>query len=495
MSTKNQSAHTDSSTSATKKTLSATAQSDETKTALSQQSAETLSSPQTATMRLSVFSWFKTLLFWITIIGMLFLQFYPVNISENIPLLPLMFGSITLTLYLIIASYRNYLIKQREKQNPPSTKQPIPPFKRVSVIKLLIYSLLSGGLYPVWLLSSHWKAIAATRNKTITPFLRSWLFGAVWIWQLAYIVRKRGNTKFRRFIGVYLGIALYLAITLFNAFLIAKLFDTTCLALTTLLLFLSFIPCLGLGLIGVPALLLLQRAINALHHPHPETSSKKIKNALKEIAVVLLSGSLIYGTVLVMHQPQNQSLVNWNKNNPVLSTLKTVYDNIPIHQSLKRPELTWEESNAVNFVIKSIYYNTLGYQTYCTSQGYDMQIYPDWFLEQVRQDLGTLENALQKRGLNLADLIKAFIQNNQQNVAQEIKNEFIILKRGIILENIATLKETTPDKIKWQEEFESILTEKDICVYLETLGIEVMTQNPHLFNQIHETAEAINKIQ
>lgn len=370
-----------------------------------------------------------------------------------------------LALHLLYAfmSSQCQLLLLKQKRDPSTKKQMTTPvlYFSISLKRLIFFSIISAGLYQLYWAYQNWKAIKTATKESITPFLRSWFFYIFWIYSLFHRIRYYSSPQNKRakFFTVctfaYIIFLILGIIPLDKNIPEWKTLDIFILAISFALIFKFYFVTTFL-------LIPVQLTINAYRKTLDPTHLPLKKISVGEI-LTLISGALIfYGTYIFTFQ--NEEAVS----------------------------LTWEENSQINFVIKNTYYNTIGYQIYCTQHGYPLKKYPNLFLEKVKDDLDTLEQKLSLRQIHLAELMQAFIQNNQDNVQKEINKELNSFRKELILEGVAQNTQVSTSELKWKPEWDQLILSKEVCQILDIQAADLIQGNTELFHLIHQYVNEIN---
>lgn len=316
-------------------------------------------------------------------------------------------------------------------------------FFAVSRKRLIISSILSGGLYILYWMYKNWKAIKRdTQDNEVEPIFQSWLFGVFFMFSLMKVVRvnlERSKVANRRFTAMTRGIAsLFMIQAFINQFLVwldlssfQKLILLTINIIVWIVLLATFAS--------------LQQRINLHNTKQNYKLPPQQLHHNWDIFVVIIGFMMLAGNILLLtsNKKDNQ--------NTLLATA-------------------------------SFYRQIEGYRDFCYKQGYEMKNYPQAFaqyyqpeIDIVREKLKTDANlTLEQAWILLAD--DKFKQLTQDSVREELG----LLKPGIIRTLVQNLKTENGDafsEIEATEYLEKEITLPLLCAQTDEYAEAIISNN------------------
>ena len=279
-------------------------------------------------------------------------------------------------------------------------------FYPVPVKRLLISSVVSGGLYQIYWMYKNWQAVRRdTRDNQISPVVRGWLLGIFYIYPLLQTVRlnlQRSKTEGRHFtqLAVAYTACLFIQTGLCAAFYYgsARLpyLYAVWFALTTV------------WLTGLYLLITLQKRIN--FHNRKKNTKLQLQNGWHwgEAAVIAIGFLLSFGS-LFWHRPQQQN------------------------------------DEKLGLALASTYRMTEGYAGFCRKQGYEMTRFPKVYNEYFRPEIEIINRRLKPYNLTMEQAWEFFRIKLNTVMDESIMREFSALKPAVIEQIIRQYKKEQID--------------------------------------------------
>lgn len=334
--------------------------------------------------------------------------------------------------------YRENYIKSYEDVD---TKKEVEYFA-ISLSRLIICTLLSGGIYAVYWGFKNWNNYQKTTHDAVNPYLRAWFFDWTAISLFNKINYTTKSLKFHTFLGAAC-LLLFLVDRVLTQLLIkneiAK--DWTFISAVTLLIIMFIYPfCL------VPA----QKSIN-------KHTTQVLKKSLDkrfypwEIVILLIGITLNFFT--------------W------LGDFSSAENNI-----------TDEQAHKMGASVGFMYRHTKGYAEVCQQEGYTLKQYPKDFNTFYAEDIKTLKMALAEKGYSIEEIEKVFINPQiEEEMRQSIHNELDQFRKIWIMTAIAEEQNIPIENIEWKDEYNTKLTLRDACEIFDIGGIELLKENEQRF--------------
>ncbi len=266
-------------------------------------------------------------------------------------------------------------------------------FYLLPVHRLVIASILSGGLFELYWMYKNWKAVREdTKDNEIRPIIYGWLLGAFFIWPLFKIIHlnlKRSKTEGKRFL------------TLSRVYTFCFWLQLACAAFADI----SVLPMVGIFVVwgvyiaawlgGLAALSALQKRIN-FHNR--KNNRKLIFPPLRQPTemIVVIVGLLLNCGLFFVRLPDRQNDEN------------------------------------LGIALSSTYRMMEGYAGFCRKQGYEMSHFPQVYAEYFRPELEIINSKLEPYGLTMQEAWEFFRVRLINVMDDSIMSEFTALKPAII---------------------------------------------------------------
>lgn len=287
-----------------------------------------------------------------------------------------------------------------EKQNKKIQAATDITYFSISCLRLLVFTVLSLNLYPVYLEYKNWQAVKKDGNQPkIMPFFRSWLFGILFIIPLFLRMRKSFKNKLNNLLVFDISSTIYL-ITMLAAivihYLMIKEFD-----------FALFKIFMLMQLAKIFLLLPIQytinkydRTINPEHRPHKSFF-------VGEIITLLLAMTLFGYSYTV--------------------TSKFAIRNF--YRNFDRPTR--------NIIINKYIFEQ-GYPKICSEFGYKMKNYQPTFRQIYQTELKILDNKLKEKNINYDQALKIGGKHFAKIIHRQLRKELFTLSQEMFANTKST---------------------------------------------------------
>lgn len=330
--------------------------------------------------------------------------------------------------------YRENYIKSYENVD---TQKEVEYFA-ISLPRLIISTVLSGGIYAIYWGYKNWNYYQKTTHDAVNPYLRAWFFDWTAISLFDKINYSTKTLKFHTFFG-----AACLTIFIINTIISQMLIDgyipdnwTFATSVSLLILMLIYPFCLVPAQIAINrhTTQVLQKTLDKHFYPW-------------EIVILLL------GIVLNLYSWFGE----WN---------------------MPEDSFTEEESQKMGASVGFIYRHTQGYADVCQKQGYVLKQYPEDFNNLYAKEIEALDLALNNKGYSREEVEKAFITPQiDASIKQSVQEELEQLRKLWIMFAIADEKNIPIENMTWKEEYNAKLTLKDACEIFDAGGIELLKES------------------
>lgn len=379
-------------------------------------------------------------------------------------MLPFVFLSDPATSFLIgftishlIAGFTSNRLCQKYKQNyilKHKDADPIKPvlYRPISIKKIIVMNFLTAGLYSIYWSYKNWHSYQVETKDDVNPFFRSWLYHLTMYDLFSKMTRtmklKKSYAKYGFLFFVFSSLDLLL-----NRFFESNEFSIEVQGLFALISL--FIPIL----IALICLVPVQKIINQYAK---KAFKQKIDTKFYPGEVAWLILGLLLNFVILFGNPfiENQQ-------------------NKAVEKSVLAQNFQGEELDKVSASLGFIYRHVNGYADVCLKENYEMQKYPNDFIELLQDDILKLKTRLEEKGISLEqamDEVKTqpeFVRLVHQSVYAELDQ----LKRTLIVENIAEQQNVPVDNIEWNDDLDNLLSFQDICQAFDEVGIDLLKNN------------------
>lgn len=334
--------------------------------------------------------------------------------------------------------YRQNFIKSYEDVD---TQKEVEYFA-ISLPRLIICTLLSGGVYAIYWGFKNWNNYQKTTHDAVNPYLRAWFFDWTAISLFDKINYSTKTFKFHTFFG-----AACLLIFLIDRILTHLLMKD---AIPSEWAFASVITLLVLMLIYPLCLVPAQISINK--HT-TQVLNKTLDKRFYPWEIVIL----LFGIAL--------NFSNWF-----------------IDSSTSEDFFTEEQAHNLGASVGFIHRHTKGYAEVCQKEGYVLKQYPADFNNFYAQDINTLALALKEKGYTIEKVEKAMITPQiESEMKKSIYNELDQLRKLWIMSAIAEEKNIPIEKISWKNEYDARMSLRDACEIFDIGGIELIKNGENQF--------------
>ena len=331
---------------------------------------------------------------------------------------------------------QNYVINHKEVDTSK-----VVSYDSMSITKLILCMVFSLGLYSLYWGYKHWKKYQMTTKDDVSPLARGWFihFTAP---SLFSKIRKSINSNIKL---QYLGVG-YLVCSITSA-LINRYVDKT---ENTVIIYSLSLILLILFAISILFFVVVQKKINEYNVSH--TNEKiKITINIREIIIVII------GFILLGVMPFTEG-----------------------HKNTHYPfeEYTPEQQEKIGASVGFIYRHTKGYKEVCQKEGYMMTKYPNDFSQYFSKEINELKDNLSKHNYTIeyVENILLGVNDFKTTLITSIYAELENLGKLTIISAAAEEQGIPIEDVKWNSEWDNLLTFKDICEILDDGGIELIKE-------------------
>ena len=350
-----------------------------------------------------------------------------------------------LIIHLIAGFSANPLCKRylenyiKNHQNADLNK--IVSYHSVSVVKLVLFMILSCGLYSLYWGYKHWETYQLTTKDDVSPFARGWLIHLT----APSLFAKIGKSIHSNIQLQYLGIG-FLFCALIPIFF-DRYFETFQDATT---IYSIIVLQLILFLISVLFLAIVQKKINDYNISHSNEKVKITVN-IKEIIIVLI-GFILFGVLSFQNDKDSYSFLG---------------------------EYTQEQQEKIGASVGFIYRHTKGYKEVCEKEGYIIKKYPNEFLSYFSHEINQLNAGLSKHNYTIEDVENALLNDSiKTRIATDIYTELEMTRKlFIIMSLVAEEQDVSIENVHWDNNWNNLLTFKDVCEIFDERGIDLLKEN------------------
>ena len=142
-------------------------------------------------------------------------------------------------------------------------------------------------------------------------------------------------------------------------------------------------------------------------------------------------------------------------------------------------EYTDEQQGKIGASVGFIYRHTKGYQEVCQKEGYTMTKYPNDFSQHFSSELNQLKNNLSKYNYTIETVENILFSNSayKTEVIVSIYKELENLGKLIIISQVAEEQCISIEDVKWNNEWNNIITLKDVCEIFDENGIDILKES------------------
>lgn len=320
-------------------------------------------------------------------------------------------------------------------------------FFSLSLPRLAVLMILSGGLYGIYWAYKNWSAIKRDTKDDVWPILWSWF---LWIFFIIPLFERiRQNMKRVGMSGRFMAYGYFLIIAeLLQIILLNDMWEQI-LPETYIVMYLLG----GLLYLGCVALLVLaQKQINAYNlKNNPQFTLRK--NILPGEVIVTVVGFL---AVVLSFVPAD-----------------TPPSNLSSGEASWLERLSEDEREAVGFMFGSYHYHTILFNEYCTSQGYPLQNYERAYINAYEPQFSIMRRRLAEVGTSFnqaaADVYPLLLSNKAQMMNDVIRE-----------------MEDTRQVLGGQ------VSMKEICKMLDERAVEIFNADQMLKNALEDKAAILS---
>lgn len=308
----------------------------------------------------------------------------------------------------------------------------------ISLPRLVISTILSGGLYTIYWGYKNWNNYQKATNDDVNPYLRGWFFNWTAIPLFDKIRYSTQSAKSYAFYGLAC-LLVFIAESVISYGISKNLISEN-------MVFASILALFFLMLIYPFFIVPVQVSINK--HT-TEVLKKPLNKRFYPWEIVIL----VLGIVL--------NFYNWFGN--------------PFTSDTAMPEPSDEKITKIETSIGFIYRHTKGYSEVCKQEGYIITEYPNKFNEFFSQEISALNSELAKYKYTLERAERELISLElDEYMKKNIYEELEQFRKMLIIETVAKEYNIPPKDVIWQESYDSALTIKDVCEFFDKNGINLL---------------------
>ena len=146
-------------------------------------------------------------------------------------------------------------------------------------------------------------------------------------------------------------------------------------------------------------------------------------------------------------------------------------------------EYTSEQQKKLGASVGFIYRHTKGYKEVCQKEGYIMAKYPNDFLQYFSTEINQLKNNLSKHNYTIENVEDMLVESGgfKTTIITSIYTELENLGKLTIISLAAEEQGIPIEDVKWNSEWDNLLTFKDICKAFDENGIEILKEGENKY--------------
>lgn len=122
-----------------------------------------------------------------------------------------------------------------------------------------------------------------------------------------------------------------------------------------------------------------------------------------------------------------------------------------------------------------IYRHSVGYNKFCSNNGYELTNYPNLFKETFKNELDSFYKKVEKNSLNYDKLIKDIDAKYNDYIEEAIKGELYALKKQLTIELLADETDISMEDIQWEDQYDEIIPFEEICMLFDENAAEIIS--------------------
>lgn len=302
--------------------------------------------------------------------------------------------------HVLTGIYANRYIEYWKARDKAIIKNAKVEYMAVSPLRLLVCSVISFGVYPLYWMYKNWNAIQKATKEPMFPIVRSYILGIFYIYPLLKQIRSNYESVFpegKNLRPIITGIMLCIfapILIIMPMLLIAATTAPTSKLFLTLFLTTPIISIL-LYIVFFILLMKIQQAINSYNEKNFPKNKLRKSLSWGEVLVIVTGVVLVVLSII-------SDINSTKKQTPYLTTL------------------TEEQQYAIGQMLGDIYRNVYGYAEVCQENGYPIKIYPETFKNIMKDEFELLNKILAHDGLNVDTAINLFIPTHHKQQIKEI---------------------------------------------------------------------------
>ena len=408
---------------------------------------------------------FSSFYFWYVGLSWMFILFLVLPWIFMIPFIfvsdPAVSFLIGFTISHLIAGFTSNRLCRKYKKNYISKYKDADPtrpvlYRPITIKKLIIMNFLTAGLYAIYWSYKNWYAYQTKTKDDVNPCLRSW-FCTLTMYDLFSKMTKTMDLK--KTCAKY-GF-LFFALSAFDLFFSKSAEDNNfSSSVQGLFAWLSFFMPLVIAWI---CLVPVQKIINQYAK---KTFKQNIDTKFYPGEVVWLILGLLLNFVILF-------------GNPFIANQQ----NEAVEKSVLTQNFQGDDLEKVSASLGFIYRHVNGYAEVCLKENYELQKYPNDFVELLREDILKLKAKLEGKGISLEQAmneVKAqprFVGLVQQSIYVELEQ----LKRAIIINEVAQQQNVPVTDIEWNDDWDNLLSFQNVCQAFDEAGLDLLKDSENRY--------------
>ena len=326
--------------------------------------------------------------------------------------------------------------KYQEKNGKIDTSKPAEYFA-VPLWLLVLFTLLSGGVYMLYWGYRNWKSYQKATNDDVSPASNAFFFNLTVIPLFSKMSITLKSQKLFLLCGI-MCLCLFVADNAIN-YSLSKWWipDNRQMVCLVVLIFSAFLY----PFCVVP----VQKKVNE----YTTTALKKtLEKRFYPWEIVILLIGMIFNYVYWFGNP-----------------------------FIAQPQLTVEQGQKIGAVAGFIYSHTKVYPMVCAKAGYEMKNYPTEFKTYFAEDIAATEKLLTQFGYAPDNIDNILNEQAKQNYAQNAYEDLTQLKKNLTVVLIAREQNIPIEQVQWQDDMNAVLTLDDVCAFLDENAKAMISEN------------------
>ena len=336
-------------------------------------------------------------------------------------------------------AYKKYLDNYLKKYGAIDKTKPAEYFS-ISTRRLIICTILSGGLYMLYWGYRNWKGYQKATNDDVSPVMRGFFFN---LCVVSLFSNMNRTLKSERSLVLFGWVC-------FSVFLMQRIIEYVLthhyvssvwvlICVTTLFILMIVYPF---------SIVPVQKEVN-------EYTSNTLKKTMEKRFYPVEIAIIIIGTALNGY--------SW-------------------FGGIFSPQLTEAQYEKIGASIGFIYRHTKGYSEYCAREGYVLSQYPKNFEQNFADDIAHLNSVLAKYGSSIEMFENTMISPElREQIIQQIHDELYTWKKSETISVVAEQKNLMPEEVVWTEDLDNLLPMSLVCYHFDKDGFDFLLNSPYKY--------------